>query len=138
MGLGEMYLDAVAEAESHAIKARAMTTEECKAAPIITPYMAAGGHPKFKKLLDQMWELHCKKAADYGVDEDPLQNIRAGADLVGIPHWQGAMLRANDKVVRIRQFIRKGKLENEGVEDSLQDLAAYALLALVLLREAKK
>jgi hypothetical protein len=96
-----------------------------------------GGDPRYLQILEDMRELHVRKAADYGDqdDNDPLANIRRGAKLVRIPAWQGAMLRANDKVVRIEQYIKKGTLANEGVEDSLMDLAAYALLALVLFRE---
>jgi hypothetical protein len=97
------------------------------------------GHPEYLKLLDEMRVLHCKKAADYGRGEDPFANVRAGADF-GVPAWVGVMIRANDKMHRIKSFIQNGELKNESVEDSLKDLAAYALIALVLLREeqAKK
>ena len=46
------------------------------------------------------------------------------------------MLRGNDKVSRIKTYVRKGTLANEGVEDAFQDLATYSLIALVLFREA--
>lgn len=95
------------------------------------------GHPGYLKLLDEMRDLHVKKAADYGVGADPLANCRASAEL-GIPPWQGTMVRALDKVTRIKSFIANGKLENESVEDSLKDLAAYALIALVLFQEERK
>jgi hypothetical protein len=36
---------------------------------------------------------------------------------------------------RIQSFLQNGSLANESVEDSLKDLAAYALIALVLFRE---
>ena len=92
------------------------------------------GHPEYLKLLDEMRELHVKKASDYGSGTDPLANCRASTEL-GVPAWQGTMIRAMDKVTRIKSFIRNGKLENESVEDSLKDLAAYSLIALVLFRE---
>jgi hypothetical protein len=101
-------------------------------APIVAN--AAGGHPEYLKILDEMRELHVRKAADYGRGADPLANCRASAEF-GIPAWVGVMVRANDKVHRIKSFIRNGSLKNESVEDSLKDLAAYALIALVLLRE---
>ena len=94
----------------------------------------SGGHPEYLKLLDEMRELHVRKAADYGRDSDPFANVRAGAEF-GVPAWVGVMIRANDKVHRIKSFIANGSLKNESVEDSLKDLAAYALIALVLLRE---
>jgi len=93
-----------------------------------------GGHPEYLKLLDEMRELHIKKAADYGRLSDPFANVRASADF-GMPAWVGVMVRAGDKMHRIKSFIANGSLRNESVEDSLKDLAAYALIALVLLRE---
>lgn len=95
------------------------------------------GHPEFHRIIDEMRAMHERKAADYGSGQDPLHNVRSGGEFVNIPAWQAAVLRMNDKMVRIASFIKKGKLENEGVEDSLQDIAAYAIIALVLIREAK-
>lgn len=92
------------------------------------------GDPRFKNLLDRLWLLHCKKAADYGTDLDPLANIRAGAD-VGISAPVSCWIRAKDKVKRIDQYMRKGELANESVQDSLQDLASYSLIALLLIWE---
>lgn len=95
------------------------------------------GDPRFHALLEEIGELHDRKQADYGVDEDPFANVR-GSQEWGIPPWLGAMVRANDKVRRLQTFARKGTLENEGVEDSMMDLAVYALIALVLFREEQE
>lgn len=95
-----------------------------------------GGHPGYLALLDEMKELHVRKAADYGRGADPFANVRASARF-GIPGWVGVMVRANDKMERIQSFIANGSLKNESVEDSLKDLAAYALIALALRREAE-
>ncbi len=93
------------------------------------------GHPEYLKILDEMRALHVKKAADYGSGRDPLANCRASTEF-GIPAWLGTMVRAMDKVTRIKSYVRNGgKLENESLEDSLKDLAAYSLIALVLFRE---
>ena len=54
-----------------------------------------------------------------------------------MPAWKGAWLRAKDKVKRIDAYCVNGRLENESVEDSFVDLAAYCLIALVMFREAK-
>ena len=86
-------------------------------------------------LLDQMKALHASKSRDYGSAEDPLANIRNGAQFVGIKAWQGAMVRLSDKVTRLATFNRTGSLHHEGVEDTLLDLASYSLLALLLYRE---
>lgn len=95
------------------------------------------GDPRYRALLDQLWGLHCRKTTDYGSQTDYLANLRA-SETFGIPAWVGAMIRANDKVFRIQQFAQKGTLANEGVEDSLMDLAAYSLLALILYRETSE
>lgn len=92
------------------------------------------GHPEYLKILDEMRSLHVRKAADYGRGVDPLANVRASAEF-GIPAWVGVMVRAGDKMHRIKSLIVNGSLKNESVEDSLMDLAAYALIALVLYRE---
>lgn len=94
------------------------------------------GDEKYLALLEEMKALHIRKATDYGRDHDPLANIRSSED-IGIPAWKGAWLRAKDKVTRIDTYCRKGTLANEGVGDSLMDLAAYALIALRLFREEK-
>ncbi len=70
--------------------------------------MAVTGDEKYLAILDELRELHLKKSADYGSDEDALANLR---------------------------FCVKGTLACEGVEDTLLDMAAYACLVLRLYRE---
>lgn len=96
---------------------------------------AFAGNADYLKILDDMRALHLKKAADYGIDTDPLANVRA-ANEFGVEDWKGVMIRANDKMKRIKAFAKHGRLENESVEDSFMDLAAYSLIALVLYRES--
>ena len=104
---------------------------------VILPFPAepeTAGHPEYLKLLDELRELHRKKSADYGRGRDPFANMRA-SHAFSVPPWIGAMIRANDKMHRIQSFIQNGTPANESLEDSLKDLAAYALIALVLCRE---
>jgi hypothetical protein len=42
----------------------------------------------------------------------------------------------SDKMHRLKAFFRRGKVEFDGIEDTLKDLACYAAIALVLYREA--
>ena len=88
----------------------------------------------FEDTLREMKRLHDKKQLAYGSKRDPFANVRASEDF-GIPGWLGAVLRANDKMSRLKSFAEKGVLANEPVEDSLIDLANYAVIALVLYRE---
>lgn len=101
--------------------------------------MASQVHPtsqKFLDLLDELAVLHLSKSQDYGRTEDPLANIRNGAEFVGIEPWRACVVRLSDKVTRIGTYCLKGTLSHETVEDSFLDLAAYSLLALLLHQEA--
>ena len=104
------------------------------------PFKVFSQHPcskRFLELLDEMKKLHASKSADYGSQEDPLANIRSGADFVSIEPWRGCMVRIADKVQRLRTFCKTGRLVHEGVTDTLLDLAAYSLLAIILHEEAR-
>lgn len=90
----------------------------------------------FRKTVDDLVRLHTRKNKDYGRDEDPYANFRK-CENAGIPAWIGATIRMGDKISRIETFIKKGGLVNESVEDSLQDLAVYSIIALQLYRERK-
>lgn len=94
------------------------------------------GHPAFLSILDEIRALHLKKAADYGTHEDCLANMRS--DDFGVEAWRYAVLQCKNKMKRLQAYCQNGKLANEGVEDSMLDLAAYAIIALVLKREASK
>ena len=90
----------------------------------------------FKQVLDDIWVLHRSKGHDYGTDQDTFSNVRA-AEEFGVPAWMGAVLRANDKLSRIKTFAHKGELAHESLEDSLIDAANYFMIALVLYRESQ-
>lgn len=100
-----------------------------------------GGDPRFLQLLWDIAKLHSRKQEDYGFEgtalakPDPFANVRASQEF-GVKPWVGAMVRLNDKVTRLKSFARKGSLANESAEDSMQDIAVYALITLILYREA--
>ena len=95
------------------------------------------GSLPFLELLEELRALHLSKSQDYGSESDPLANIRSGADFVNIEPWRGCLVRVADKVQRLRTYCRTGRLVHEGVRDTLLDLAAYSLLAIVLFDEGK-
>jgi len=112
--------------------------------PFITYAVSSdGGKPervvdsRFFSILDELAAMHHKKGVDYGAGEDPYANVRASHEW-GVPGWQGCMMRANDKMHRLKQFAIKGTLANEGVEDSLIDMAVYSIIGLILFRESKE
>jgi hypothetical protein len=92
------------------------------------------GSKEFHKELGKLGELHDRKQQDYGTDTDPFANVRASEDF-GVPAWLGCLIRMNDKMSRLKTFSKSGSLSNEGVGDSLQDLAVYSLIALCLFKE---
>lgn len=94
------------------------------------------GSKRFHELLQEIGELHDRKQSDYGRPTDPFANVRASEDF-GVKGWVGALIRANDKMRRLQKAADGGTLANEGVVDSLMDLAVYALIALVLYEEAE-
>lgn len=92
---------------------------------------------EYEGVLGEMRKLHSDKQSDYAVPQDPFSNIRQSEDF-GIPGWLGAVIRANDKVSRLKTFARTGDLKCESVEDSLLDAANYFLIGLVLYRQSMK
>ncbi len=96
------------------------------------------GSLPFLELLEELRTLHLSKSQDYGSESDPLANIRQGAEFVGIEPWRGCLVRVADKVQRLKTYCRTGRLVHEGVRDTLLDLAAYSLLAIVLFDDGAK
>lgn len=101
---------------------------------VITEVKVLSAEEHYWAIHEEIRELHKTKGADYGTDEDPFNNLRA-AEGFGIPAWVGVALRMRDKMQRIQAFVKKGVLQNESIEDSLLDMANYAMLGLALYRE---
>lgn len=95
------------------------------------------GTDRFVEVLEEIKSLHLRKTLDYGQDDDALANIRSSSDVINVTPWAGCILRISDKMHRLRSFFRRGRVEFDGVEDTLLDIAAYAVIALVLYREGK-
>lgn len=96
------------------------------------------GSAEFCAVLDEIEQLHLRKTLDYGCDEDALSNIRSSSDVINVSPWAGCVLRISDKMHRLRSYFRRGRVEFDGIEDTLLDIAAYAVIALVLYRESRK
>ena len=90
----------------------------------------------FKGIIAELVEMHDRKNADYGTEGDPYANVRASSDF-GIEPWIGTMVRANDKMRRLHAAAQGSELVNEGIEDSLIDMAVYCIIALDLFRESQ-
>lgn len=88
---------------------------------------------RFEELTKEIVELHLLKCRDYGTVEDPIANLRE----FGLT---GVVIRINDKIVRLKSFVRNGTLyvKDESVVDTLKDLATYSLLGIQLYEEELK
>jgi hypothetical protein len=93
----------------------------------------------YQTVLDEMTELHDTRQVGYGTDADPYANVRASEEWKvngnKIPAWVGSLMRACDKIKRLKAFADTGKLPDEKVEDCFLDCANYVAIALVLYRE---
>jgi hypothetical protein len=94
------------------------------------------GDQRFLALLDEMGELHVRKAAGYGAADDAWANFR-GAAAYGVTPLQGCLVRFNDKVIRTQNLLRDPANDKvgESLRDTLMDAASYALIAICLLEE---
>lgn len=95
---------------------------------------------EYKVILSDIYRLFLKKGHDYGNPSDHYSNLRESARmwLPDKPAWVSALIRQGDKLIRIQNFLKNGKLENESVLDSLRDNAVYALNALAMYLEEQK
>lgn len=70
---------------------------------------------------------------------DPFANFRA-AEVLDLDPVVGVLLRMQDKIMRLKTFANKGKLDvaNESATDAVTDIINYAILILGLVRENEK
>ena len=87
--------------------------------------------PEFVAILKEVVELHARKCADYGSEEDPYANVSDSAHW-GVDPWVGAAIRMSDKERRLKQYATTGTLSNEGVRDSLIDNCVYPIIRTLL------
>jgi len=86
----------------------------------------------FKSIQNDMLELLIKKQIDYGIN-----NITLGKD-PSIEENQkliltGLWFRMNDKIQRVINIVGKSP-QNESLEDTYIDLANYALISILILK----
>ena len=89
---------------------------------------------RYISLLDQLLEIHQRKAADYGTEYDPMYNLRAASEF-GISPVTGVLIRMYDKMHRLMRWSAGHEMKNESARDSLIDISNYALLAIMLMDE---
>lgn len=96
------------------------------------------GDPTYLKLLEEMRLLHIAKNAGYAGDSpDRWANFRESEDF-GIDAFRGVLVRMSDKWIRIKNLTKNPSNERVGerMQDTLMDLASYALIAVCILNES--
>jgi hypothetical protein len=132
-------LEGSTKEECRSLARRIMGLMDAPTSPATEHPVERRGHPRFFELLDEMALVHERKNAGYaGIDNpDPLANFR-GSEKLGIPAWKGGLIRLGDKYERAINLARNPSNEQvgEALEDTLLDLANYALLIICLIEES--
>ena len=88
----------------------------------------------FKYITDEMFELFKRKQSDYGPTNIGMGNriIETNEDVER--SMMGLVVRMNDKVQRLMNLVLDHKdPQNESVEDTLIDIANYAVMAKMVI-----
>lgn len=98
------------------------------------------GDSVFLGLLDTLRDLHIAKSAGYsGVDNDDAWANFRQAHNFGVSPFLGCLIRMSDKFIRVQNLAKNPANDqvNEAIEDTLLDLASYALISICLFQEKK-
>jgi len=106
--------------------------------------------PKYNMSRDELIELHRATCAatlevmkaknqDYTAGGGVFDNFKASNSL-GVHPVLGILLRSQDKFMRIKSYLKHGKLavEGEGVFDAIDDVINYLILAKGIILEEQR
>ena len=90
-------------------------------------------------ILNNMQAVYEAKDSDYSATGLPMGNLRKCED-AGIEAWRGCLVRIGDKMSRLENFLKEKEylVISEKAEDTVIDLANYAILMACLIQESKK
>ena len=89
-------------------------------------------------ILDNMQTVYEAKDNDYSATGLPMGNLRK-CEEAGIDAWRGCLVRIGDKMSRLENFLKEKEylVISEKAEDTVIDLANYAILMSCLIEEIK-
>ena len=95
-------------------------------------------YPTALDILDNMQAVYEAKDNDYSATGLPMGNLRKCED-AGIDAWRGCLVRIGDKMSRLENFLKEKEylVISEKAEDTVIDLANYAILCACLIEEIK-
>lgn len=90
---------------------------------------------EFKKILNEQYELFCKKQLNYGPENISVGTKLATAEEVKLS-LTGLWFRMNDKIQRLKQLVLLSAQDHvgESVQDSYSDLSVYGIIAQIVSR----
>ena len=90
---------------------------------------------RFKKILDEMYELTKIKNDDYAEVDNALSNITFSEE-VGLPAEWGIIARMGDKYKRIGNILirKKGEssVKDEQIRETIMDNAVYSIILMII------
>jgi hypothetical protein len=91
---------------------------------------------EFKKILNEQYELFCRKQLNYGSSNISGGTLLETEDDIKFS-LSGLFFRMNDKIQRIKQLVVLGKSDTvgESVDDTFQDLSVYGIIAQIVKRK---
>jgi hypothetical protein len=91
-----------------------------------------------KETFEKCLEIAIRKNNDYGgTNKDPYANFR-NSTMVGVSVEKGMLVRMMDKMSRISTLLDKqAKVTDESIEDTLEDLANYAIIMKSYIKRSK-
>jgi hypothetical protein len=90
-----------------------------------------------KETSDTAYEICKRKNSDYANESDPYANFRVSSGY-GVHPVKAILIRVSDKLARIGNFVEKGNLENESVDDAILDVINYAILMRGLIHDEQE
>jgi len=90
---------------------------------------------EFKKILNEEYELFCKKQLNYGPENISVGTKLATPDEIKVS-LTGIWFRVNDKVQRLKQLVLLSKQDHvgESIADSFVDMSVYGIIAQIVSR----
>ena len=94
---------------------------------------------QFQKEIQLLYELTNKKNQDYSGQDEAFKNLFAPERLGLVSTEKGILVRMCDKFQRAINLIEKeGKVKDEKIQDTLQDLADYSIILKIHLDNKAK
>jgi len=91
---------------------------------------------EFKKILNEQYEIFCKKQLNYGPSNISGGTLLQTKDEIRFS-LMGLFFRLNDKIQRIKQLVVLNEKDEvgESVDDTFQDLSIYGIIAQIVKRQ---